>query len=73
MNRQVTQDNVRLFIPGKVAKICGELNRTEHLSFQDVLLKYYNSPVCEILSRESSKLWHESWLYIYQMMQDSSR
>lgn len=68
MKCPVTQENVRLFIPGKVAKICGELNRTENLSLQDALLKYYNSPVCKILSRESSKLWHESWLYIYQMM-----
>ena len=37
MNRQVTQENVHLFIPGKIAKICGELNRTEHLSLQDAL------------------------------------
>lgn len=69
MNRpQVTQKNVHLFIPGKAAKICGELNRTKALSLNDSLLKFYNSPVYEVLSRESSKLWQEGWVYIYQMM-----
>ena len=69
MNRpQVTQKNVHLFIAEKAAKICGELNRTETLSLNDSLLKFYNSPVYETLSRESSKLWQEGWVCIYQMM-----
>ena len=65
---QVTQKNVYLFIPNKVAKICRELNRTETLSLNDSILKFYNSPVYETLSRESSKLWQEGWVYVYQMM-----
>ncbi len=65
---QVTQKNVHLFIPHKVAKICGELNRSEHLSLNDSILKIYNSPAYEMLSRESSKLWQEGWVYMYQMI-----
>ena len=65
---QVTQENVRLFIPGKVAKVCGELSRTENLSLTESILRVYNSPVYETLSRESSKLWQEGWVCIYQMM-----
>ena len=69
MNRsQVTQKNVHLFIPSKVAKICNELNKTESLSLNDSILKFYNSSVYETLSRESSKLWQEGWVYIYQML-----
>lgn len=69
MNRpKVTQKNVHLFIPSKVAKICNELNKTESLSLNDSILKFYNSSVYETLSRESSKLWQEGWVYIYQML-----
>ena len=69
MNRpQVTQKNVHLFIPSKVAKICNELNKTESLSLNDSILKFYNSSAYETLSRESSKLWQEGWVYIYQML-----
>lgn len=69
MNRpKVTQKNVHLFIPGKAAEICGEPGRTEKLSLNDSVLKFYNSPVYETLSRESSKLWQEGWDYVYQMM-----
>ena len=57
-----------LFIPSKVAKICNELNKTESLSLNDSILKFYNSSVYETLSRESSKLWQEGWVYIYQML-----
>ena len=53
---QVTQKNVHLFIPNKVAKICRELNRTETLSLNDSILKFYNSPVYETLRRASSKI-----------------
>ncbi len=65
---QVTQQNVHLFIPRKVAKICGELNREQNLSVKEAILKFYNSEISETLSRESSKLWQEGWVYIYQNM-----
>ena len=65
---QVTQQSVHLFIPSKVSKVCSELARTENLSLNESILKFYNSPVYETLSRESSKLWQEGWVYVYQMM-----
>ena len=68
---QVTQQNVHLFIPSKVSKICSELARTENLSLNESILKFYNSSAYETLSRESSKLWQEGWVYVYQMMSNS--
>ncbi len=65
---QVTQKNVHLFIPHKVSKICLELAKTENLSLNEAILKFYNSSTYETLSRESSKLWQEGWVYVYQMM-----
>ena len=67
----VTQNNVHLFIPNKVAKVCAELNRSQNLSLNDSILKFYNSPTYETLSREPSKLWQEGWVYLYQMMENS--
>lgn len=65
---KVTQENVHLFIPDKVSKVCAELNRRKSLSLKDSILKFYNSPVYETLSRESSKLWQEGWVCIYKML-----
>lgn len=67
---EVTQKNVHLFIPGKAAKICSELAKKENLSLNESILKFYNSPAYETLSRESSKLWQEGWAYVYQMIND---
>ena len=66
---KVTQENIRLFIPSKVSKICSELAKSQELSLNDAILKFYNSPTYETLSRESSKLWQEGWVYIYQMLE----
>ena len=70
---QVLQKNVHLFIPNKVAKICAELNRTENISLNDAILKFYNSSVYETLGRESSKLWQEGWVYIYQLFKEENK
>lgn len=67
---QVTQKNVHAFIPGKAAKICAELSRCENLSLNESILRFYNAPVYETLSRESSKLWQEGWVYVYQILRE---
>ena len=55
----------------------GKITADEAASFSKISRdrfqeRNYNSPVSTIPSRESSKLWHESWLYIYQMMLEYS-
>ena len=65
---KVTQNNVHLFIPGKVAKICTQIHRDQQTDLQESILRMYNSPIYKVLSRESSKLWQEGWVYIYQLM-----
>lgn len=67
---QATQKNVHLFIPNKVGKICVELNRTKGLSLTESILSFYNSEVYQTLSRESSKLWQEGWVYVYQLLDE---
>ena len=65
---KVTQNNVHLFIPGKVAKICNQMHKDQQTSLQESILQMYNSPIYNVLSRESSKLWQEGWVYIYKLM-----
>ena len=67
---KITQENVHLFIPNKVAKICTEVNRTKKLSLTNSILAFYNSDVYQTLRRESSKLWQEGWVYVYQLLDE---
>ena len=67
---KITQENVHLFIPNKVAKICTELNMTKKLSLTNSILAFYNSDVYQTLCRESSKLWQEGWVYVYQLLDE---
>ena len=50
---EVTQQNVHLFIPYKVSKMCGELVRHEKLTLSQAIMRIYNSDVYKTLSRES--------------------
>ncbi|MBQ3655282.1 MAG: hypothetical protein II956_00345 [Bacteroidales bacterium] len=65
---EVTQQNVHLFIPYKVSKMCGEMVKHENLTLSQAIMRIYNSDVYKTLSRESSKLWQEGWVYIYQLL-----
>ena len=67
---RVTQQNVHLFIPNKVAKICTQIHKDQQTGLQESILRMYNSSIYKMLSRESSKLWQEGWVYIYQLMGD---
>ena len=42
---KVTQNNVHLFIPGKVAKICTQIHRDQQTDLQESILKMYNSSI----------------------------
>lgn len=70
MRPKVTQQNVHLFIPDKVSKICGQLIRDYNMTVNQAIAKVYASKVYETLSRESSKLWQEGWVYIYQLLKE---
>lgn len=62
---KVTQENVHLFIPLKVAKVTEMVSKQKNISWEDALLEFYNSKVYNILEQEETKLWYEGPTYLY--------
>lgn len=62
---EITQENVRLFIPLKVSKICAEFCADEKISVAEAVGKFYKSKTLALLEREATKMWCEGWLAIY--------
>ena len=60
MPAEITQNNVRLLIPGKAARMATLIAAKRHISPQSALLAFYHSKTYCELERESSKYWHYS-------------
>ena len=60
MPAEITQDNVRLLIPGKAARMATLIAARRHISPKAALLAFYRSRTYRELERESSKYWHYS-------------
>lgn len=67
---QITQANVRLFIPYKVSKICNYICLREHISPQAAVSKFYRTRTARLLGEESSKLWQLGWVALYEMYEE---
>lgn len=67
---QITQENVHIFIPLKVAKICAELCRVKNISTVEAIRLFYSSQTSAMLAEESSKMWCEGWVSIYESLMD---
>ena len=63
---QITQENVHILIPFKVAKVTDMICETQHKSLEDALIECYNSKVYHDLEIEETKMWHEGATYIYE-------
>ena len=66
MSQEITQRNIHLFIPVKVAKIIYRIQQDRHIELKDALLAFYRSPVYHMLETENTKLWHKSGEQIYE-------
>jgi len=60
MPAEITQENVRLLIPGKAARIATLIAAKRHITPKAALLAFYRSKTYQELERESSKYWHYS-------------
>ena len=63
---KITQENVHLFIPLKIAKVTEMIAETDGEDWKDVIIELYNSKVYSDLEKEETKLWHEGATYIYE-------
>jgi len=67
---KITQENVHLFIPFKIAKVTEMIVETENRNWEEVIMELYNSKVYADLEREETKLWHEGATYIYESFKE---
>lgn len=61
----ITQNNVHIFIPRKVAYITKRLNQEKHTNVKDSVLLFYNSRTYRQLEQESTKLWQDNVKQLY--------
>jgi hypothetical protein len=62
---EITQENFRLLLPGKIAAIV-EMRREEmHCTAKEALLEFYRSPLYHELENEKTKRWWESPAQLY--------
>lgn len=62
---KVTQENVHIFIPLKVAKVTQLVAKNNHISWKEAMIYFYNSRTYDVLEKEDSKLWYEGVNYLY--------
>ena len=65
---EVTQQNLHLFLPGKVANVASIIADNDHCSMLDAMQRFYASEVYQGLEKEDTKLWHLGAVALYEMM-----
>jgi hypothetical protein len=62
----ITQDNFRLLLPGKIAKAAKMIDDERHCGQKEALLAFYRSALYRELEVEATKRWWESALQLYR-------
>lgn len=70
-NRNITQKNLYLILPGKVSKVAVMYANEFGLSIVDALTAIYSSEFYRRLEDESSKLWHYGPVALYEEFLES--
>ena len=58
MNLDVNQDNLYLFLPGKIANVASIIAANAHCSTLEAMQRFYASVTYQGLEKEETKLWH---------------
>ncbi|MDR2172502.1 MAG: hypothetical protein LBP59_20365 [Planctomycetaceae bacterium] len=62
---EITQKNVRLLLPGKIAAVAVKIRDEKNCSDKEALLEFYNSELYRELECEETKRWWESPAQLY--------
>ena len=63
---EITDKNLYLLLPGKVAAVVEQYVEDNGVSILDGLRKFYNSSTYRKLEKEQTKLWHLGPVALYQ-------
>lgn len=65
---EVTQQNLYLFLPAKVANVAAIIADHDQCTMLEAMQRFYASPVYKELEQEDSKLWHLGAVALWEMM-----
>lgn len=70
MNREVTNNNLHLLLPGKII-LFAERYAVEHqVSTLEALRIFYHSNTYKLLEKEETKFWHYGPVALYEEFQE---
>lgn len=69
MNLEITQDNLHLLLPGKVAALARFYAEDHNCTVLEAMRYIYTTSLYQQLSKESSKLWHHGAVALYENLQ----
>ena len=67
--KEVTQENLRTILPGKIARAVMMLAESRHCSPKEALLQFYGSRVYKELEIEQTKRWWQSSSELFEDLQ----
>lgn len=66
MNREITDKNLYLLLPGKVSRFAGIYADKRGGSIVDALRAFYRSDTYKALEKEETKYWHYGPVALYE-------
>ena len=66
MNLEVTQNNLYLFLPGKIANVAAIIADNENCTIYEAMRRFYASSTYAYLADESTKFWHLGAVALYE-------
>ena len=68
MNRDITQQNLYILLPGKINSLAKLIVQNQGKSFFDAINMIYNSKTYKLLETESSKYWTYGPVALYERL-----
>lgn len=72
MNLEVTNKNLYLFLPGKIAAVSAIYSEKHNCSVWEAMHSFYISSLYQQLQKEETKLWHLGPVALYEMWQEEN-
>lgn len=64
---EVTQQNLHLFLPGKIANVAAIIADKTHCTMAEAMQLFYASKTYQQLQQENTKLWHLGAVGLYEL------
>ena len=70
MNREITDKNLHLLLPGKVSLFAKTYAEEKGVTLLDAIRTFYRSNTYKALEKEETKLWHYGPIALYEEFEE---